>query len=545
MADLSLGITAVPLAASLLALAWHTLAWRQLRRLHVSPPISPPPQSPPLTLFKSLPAPPTPALRLAIESFLHQLRPGDTLCLGATDPSVSSLTHQWQHQFPALRLVFTPLRPDPATPNPKIRHFRQIAAHAPAGLWLWSDADMTAPPGFVDTLRAAWTARGNARLITTPYLLPDLRHPASLLDAAIAHLQVIPGLILLSRRHPVDFAVGAAALFDSHDFHRDCSWDNLGAALADDHLLGKKLAPVHVVPLPATTPAVDHAWTAAWSHALRWQRTIHHCNPRASLAHGAVLPLPFWTAALALSPSPWTAAAWTGWLVWESAWTALCHRTAGARLSPATWTALPLAVMARSALWLIAWLPGPIRWNESLWPPAWQRLQGWTRLLPALLPWAVWALPLPHGLRGLAALITWWATHARWTRSLKPVDWVFGLGFALQSIFTFPTALTINALLLLMATASLALRTPFTLAYAREEAPPEHWDHPLFHQANWTLTLVWTATFMFNTLWFAMDPIPTFPWSWVPPALALATAALCTKCLPPRYAQRIPENPLP
>jgi hypothetical protein len=548
MGDVPFGVLIPALAASAAALTWHFIAWRHLRQMRLCPaaPLTAA-SAPLLTLFKSLPGPADDAACRPVESFLAQLRPGDTLCLGsATDGDAPPVT-QWRARFPGVHIVTVHLRPNPATPNPKVRHLRQMAEHAPEGLWLWSDADMEAPPGFLNALRAAWADRGDARLLTTPYHLPDLQHPFTLLDGAVAHLQVIPGLLLLGRRGAVDFAVGSAALFEAADFRRCVDWEELGAALADDHLLGKRLAPVRVLPLPAATPAIADSLTAAWRHALRWQRTIHSCNPKASLAHGLVLPLLAWTAALAAAPGPLTMAGLALWWVWESVWTGLCHRAAGARLSPGSLASLPLATLARSALWLAAWLPGTVRWGGGAWTLSWQRTGGARRLLPALLPWAVWAAaaPLAPGLRGLLALAAWWAAHARWTPALKPVDAVFGIHFALQVALPLPTGPAVNGLLFLMAAGSLLLQSPFTLPYAREEAPRKHWNHPLFTEANWLLALLWTAVFFFNTVWFGIDPAPPAPWNWIPPAAALAAAGACTRCLPIFYAKRMERSPAP
>ena len=45
------------------------------------------------------------------------------------------------------------------------------------------------------------------------------------------------------------------------------------------------------------------------------------------------------------------------------------------------------------------------------------------------------------------------------------------------------------------ATASLLVRTPFTVAIARRSTPPELWDHPVFLRVNAVITSVWAASF--------------------------------------------------
>lgn len=45
---------------------------------------------------------------------------------------------------------------------------------------------------------------------------------------------------------------------------------------------------------------------------------------------------------------------------------------------------------------------------------------------------------------------------------------------------------------------SVVLGMPFTEAYAREEAPRESWDHPVFHRFNWIVTLFWCGLLSVN-----------------------------------------------
>jgi hypothetical protein len=53
-----------------------------------------------------------------------------------------------------------------------------------------------------------------------------------------------------------------------------------------------------------------------------------------------------------------------------------------------------------------------------------------------------------------------------------------------------------NIALVVIAVGSIALRQPFTLAYAKESAPPELWDNPMFLRTNYVITWVWAAAFV-------------------------------------------------
>jgi hypothetical protein len=55
--------------------------------------------------------------------------------------------------------------------------------------------------------------------------------------------------------------------------------------------------------------------------------------------------------------------------------------------------------------------------------------------------------------------------------------------------------LRVDAGLLLIVLASIAIRRPFTLQYAREQVAPELWSSPIFVRTNYVITLVWALAF--------------------------------------------------
>jgi len=52
-----------------------------------------------------------------------------------------------------------------------------------------------------------------------------------------------------------------------------------------------------------------------------------------------------------------------------------------------------------------------------------------------------------------------------------------------------------NIALLVIVVASILVRQPFTLQYAKEDAPPEMWEEPHFLRANYVISWVWAAAF--------------------------------------------------
>lgn len=57
------------------------------------------------------------------------------------------------------------------------------------------------------------------------------------------------------------------------------------------------------------------------------------------------------------------------------------------------------------------------------------------------------------------------------------------------------TSALANGALALTALASIAVRQPFTLVFARAEVPEEHWHSPLFLRVNLVITAIWTVSF--------------------------------------------------
>ncbi len=53
----------------------------------------------------------------------------------------------------------------------------------------------------------------------------------------------------------------------------------------------------------------------------------------------------------------------------------------------------------------------------------------------------------------------------------------------------------VNIALVVIAVGSIVVRNPFTLAYAKEEAPPELWDNPVFLRTNYLITWAWAIAF--------------------------------------------------
>jgi uncharacterized membrane protein len=92
---------------------------------------------------------------------------------------------------------------------------------------------------------------------------------------------------------------------------------------------------------------------------------------------------------------------------------------------------------------------------------------------------------------------------------VKLPDWTLVGYFLIAALATFilPVAafpkyasVIIWAMFSAVTWASIVLGKPFTLQYARESSPPEHWQNPRFLRANLTISAVWGLAFVLNII---------------------------------------------
>jgi hypothetical protein len=102
--------------------------------------------------------------------------------------------------------------------------------------------------------------------------------------------------------------------------------------------------------------------------------------------------------------------------------------------------------------------------------------------------------------------------------------------------------LRVDAGLMLVVLASIAVRKPFTLQYAKEQTSPEVWTHPSFIKTNNVLTAAWALAFAGMVLAdIAMVYLPSVP-LWVGVAttvVALLGAVKFTQWYPDHVRGRL------
>lgn len=94
-----------------------------------------------------------------------------------------------------------------------------------------------------------------------------------------------------------------------------------------------------------------------------------------------------------------------------------------------------------------------------------------------------------------------------------------------------------NIALAAFAVTTLLIRRPFTLAYAKDTTPREHWDSPLFLRINYMISAAWAGAFLVSAISGAIGDAVlrdnnNFWTAWIVPLAALIFAGAFTEFYP-------------
>ncbi len=316
-------------------------------------------------------------METCLESFVAQLDAESEMLCGvheADRESVAPMLARLEQRYPTARIKTVYRTCADQVANPKIAWQRILAEQAEGELWLWSDADVTAPEGFLRAARQEFESCG-ATMLTFPYVVRSLPRPPALLDALFVNAEFYPGVLLLRKRGAVDFGLGAGMLFERDTFLKRVEWREIGAALSDDFFLGQKLQPARIAKSTLATIAGATTWQDARLHDLRWARTIRWNRPVGSAARIMILPVLGWLGWVAFHPL--NPGAWIGLVAMmqiDVFFAAMIVRQVGCPLMVQNLLGLEAWSIWRSILWFLSWWPGSsVVWSGKIWKgPRWE-----------------------------------------------------------------------------------------------------------------------------------------------------------------------------
>lgn len=355
---------------SIVAFGWWLTALILLARGCRQKAAASPAARPTVTVFKPLPPvrneSERAALADAIGSFVGQLRPGDELLVGmdaADAVGWQTAVQQWRASWPSVQINVMAREVPRQCANPKIAWMQVLAPSARGDVWVWSDADVAAPAGFLDQIHAELAGSGD-NAVTAAYAVQHVGCACGILDALFVNVEFLPGALLLGRMGRQDFAYGAATAFRAETFHAKGDWHRLGAALADDYTLGQQLQPVKLSGVIVSTFTKPTGWVEAWQHYYRWQKTVRWCRPGGYAALLVLMPAFGWALASVLcAPKIFFLSGLGAVLCGEVLVGMLACRFVGCRMPALSWCSIALWPFFRVAAWLLVWLPFPALWS--------------------------------------------------------------------------------------------------------------------------------------------------------------------------------------
>jgi len=360
---------------------------------------------PPVSVLKPLKGA-DPGLLDNLAAFARQDYPCFELILGAADPDDPALevARQFAAEHPEVEVRIVAGAPELGL-NPKVRVLAELARHARFEHLLVSDADVRPDGAYLrEAVREVVAPasprpsglvqrrpRGHARPrpeappvgLVASLLTPDLgragaRPLGALLDGLHLATFVTPAVALAAAAgHPC--VVGKSMLFRRSHLARLGGWPAVADVLAEDYLLGRKLAEggyrVAVSAHPLTVGAGRRTVREFLARHLRWSQMRCRIAPAAYLAEPLLAPAP---ALVALGAAGAAAAAGGlaagGWAAAGAAAALAAHlaveaavlgRLTGRRPRAAEIALLPLKDLLIAAVWLAAPFRRTVAWRGT------------------------------------------------------------------------------------------------------------------------------------------------------------------------------------
>ena len=201
--------------------------------------------------------------------------------VASADDPVCDVVRGLQSEFPSVDaqlVVCSPLN----GANAKVAKLSHLERFARYELLVMSDADVKAPPDFLENVLAP-LKQPEIGLVNCFYCLSNPSTLALQWEAVAINADFWSQVLQAQDLKQLDFALGAVMATRRQQLRDIGGWATLANCLAYDYQLGNRIALAGY--RIALSPIVVECWTRkmgwgeVWRHQLRWGRTIRVCQP--------------------------------------------------------------------------------------------------------------------------------------------------------------------------------------------------------------------------------------------------------------------------
>ena len=302
-----------------------------------------------------------------LESWFTHGYPGDCELLfgvaSESDPVCATVRHLVQ-KYPKRKAELVIANPV-LGPNAKVSTLCYLFKKAGHEHLVISDADVFISGDLLSNLIAG-LGNDSVGLVNCFYILARPQTLPMRMEAVAGNADFWTQVLQAVTLRPMDFALGAVMATRKRELQKAGGFESLLDVLADDYVLGNRVAhlgkKLEICTIPAECRSAPYGWRDTWEHQVRWGRTIRACRPAAFffsiLGNGTLWPL------LAFAKS--------GSAERLLLCSALVIRMLGAASNSARltrrwdwWIALvtPLLDLGRALVWIISFLGNEIVWR--------------------------------------------------------------------------------------------------------------------------------------------------------------------------------------
>jgi len=279
------------------------------------------------------------------------------------DPAIP-VVRNLMAEFPRVpaRLIVTG---EPTCPNAKVYSLARMTEAARHDLLVMNDSDIRTRPDMLATIAAEFADPAVA-LATCPYCAIAGKGWPSRLEALGMNTQFMAGVFTARMIEGVKFALGPSAVVRRSALERIGGWPALDSYLAEDFVLGKRIAEEGYGAILSSVRVEHHIGDSSaadnLAHRLRWVRSTRRSRPKGYVGELFTNPLPL---ALLLTGVdfhfwPWLAAsavlrgisAWAvaRWVLRDAAFWRLC------------W-AIPVQDLIAFLVWIAGFFGNRVTWR--------------------------------------------------------------------------------------------------------------------------------------------------------------------------------------